>query len=149
MLRALFLAFFSFRGRLGRSQFAVRVLVLGVAACVAMYLAYLADTRFLIEIHNTEENKAIAGFALVVVAVTLILSLLSLIKRRLADRNRGAIYMILTMVVSAAWITIIETLFFKGTNGLNRFDLPEPVTKLDERIPTIVSTRKLPEGTIS
>ena len=95
-------------------------------------------------------------------AIIFLVSFFSLLKRRLADRDHGVIYMILSFVFTATFLSLIEAFFLKGTQGPNRFG-PAPSSNKSEKniayendyarfagqehIPTVVSMRKPPKNT--
>ena len=103
--------FFSFEGRLNRKPFFLRGLALGVVAGILILL-----------VGGTDENAS--GITLAVTVVIYLICLIgqmALSVRRCHDLNRTGWLALICLVPFLNCILAIYLLFFKGTEGPNRY----------------------------
>ena len=109
---------FKTRGRASRQEFVLRFLMM-------IFLGFFAD--FLFEIYNSNRNflanivmGMIAGFVFTPLFVLYVIQEFFLTHRRLHDLNASGWWQLILLIPFWQFI-LIGLLFFKGTDGPNRF----------------------------
>lgn len=114
---------FSFRGRIGRLQYLLSVLGVGVAGGMVM----LPLLSFAFILHAKPLAVTLTLIILMTLAIAMTWVGLALQIKRLQDRDRNWYFIFVALIpfVGPLWLAI-ETYFIRGTVGENRFG-PDPL----------------------
>jgi len=112
MILRWFEAYLDFSGRMNRKQYIISIIMtfLGMPFCV-----YIAESDFLYDF---------LSFVIALIGILFFISYLSITAKRLHDLNASGWWQLIINFIPFGQVLLIGLLFFKGTEGANRYGEP-------------------------